>query len=192
MSWLTPTALYRRDPVHAPCRPPARSIPPRRPPASSARIAAASGFPDFDAFTAALDEARKQCPGSLRGDRRGLDTCNLAYKRLIADVAATWRLTARRTHQRSGCLIRWGIKIHGSSVELGRERLGAGVALAFLSLGSVPAFADITYIVDQTVGVGDVTGSSRRTAPGDAVSLGHPVLEPRTHRKRRVPSTSPT
>ena len=46
----------------------------------------------------------------------------------------------------------------GRRLNSGAKRLGAGVALAFLSLGSVPAFADITYIVDQTVGVGDVTG----------------------------------
>jgi hypothetical protein len=45
------------------------------------------------------------------------------------------------------------------SLKRGWNTLVAGAALACLFLGSAPAFANITYLVDQTVGVGGVTGS---------------------------------
>jgi PEP-CTERM motif len=46
----------------------------------------------------------------------------------------------------------------GCKVQSGAMRLVAGVALAVQCLGSSAALADITYIVDQTVGSGGVTG----------------------------------
>ena len=46
----------------------------------------------------------------------------------------------------------------GCNIQSGATRLVAGVALAVLCLGSSAALADITYIVDQTVGSGGVTG----------------------------------
>ena len=43
-------------------------------------------------------------------------------------------------------------------LRLGGTGLVVGAALIFISLGSAAAFADITYLVDQTVAPGGVTG----------------------------------
>jgi PEP-CTERM motif len=47
----------------------------------------------------------------------------------------------------------------GCNLKPGRNGLIAGAALAFVCLGSAAASADITYIVDRTVGTGSVTGT---------------------------------
>lgn len=47
----------------------------------------------------------------------------------------------------------------GCKMKPGKKAAGVGPALAVLCLGSAGAFADITYIVDQTVTDGSKTGT---------------------------------
>ena len=55
------------------------------------RIAAATGFPDFEAFTAALDEARKRVRAAFGAIVGGLDILRLGRYGQLVTFSATAR-----------------------------------------------------------------------------------------------------